>query len=212
MTKGTKRTPVMTKAYREWFTKTPKTRAKGLILFHPEVHQLGPSVADNVANLIQLYTQRTSLASVPPITLDGPGWGQSFEIVGALEPCHGNAGSSYEASRKGSTFKSLLIGLPFESAKRDHDPDHSKTLEGIIAHEITHLRWWNLEHGKEFTARVRALLKGCNFPPHSGWNNKTRAVMAECRQEAKEHMERVVERIRAEPLPTMMLQEKEARP
>jgi hypothetical protein len=181
----------MSKEYQEWFAKTPKTHVHGLTLFHPEVVQLGEGVAENVARLIQLYAQRISLASLPPITLDGPGWDQPFDIVGTLDPCSGDAGSSYAASRKGINYQSLLFMLPNELVKPNPDPDHSRKLEGIIAHEIVHLRWWNLQHGAEFTARVLALLKGCNFPAHSGWNKKTRAIMDECRQEHEEWCTRI---------------------
>ena len=59
-------------------------------------------------------------------------------------------------------YECLSLQLPDISSRSRRC--QTTTLEGTIAHEITHLRWQNLRHGPEFDARVLALLRGAQFP------------------------------------------------
>jgi hypothetical protein len=78
------------------------------------------------------------------------------------------------------------LALFAQARPDDRLPEHPQDIEGTIAHEVTHLRWWTLRHGAEL---VRALLRGATFPPHTSWKAETRQIMAATRQEMREWLE-----------------------
>src|SRR5262245_16507579 len=169
--------------------KIPHTLADGLTIYHPDVERLGPNVGETVIELIRVYARRASLTDIPPVTLSGKAWGAPWESIAASR-CGGDAGASYEESRRGIDYRCLALMLFDQPPPRDpRPPEHQRDIEGTIAHEVTHLRWWNLQHGPEFSARVRAPLKGATFPPHTSWKAETRQVMATTRQEMREWLE-----------------------
>ena len=173
----------------------PKTPIDGVILYHPDTPRLGPGVGDAVVRLIRLYAQRASLQEIPPVTLEGKAWAEPWETIAPMR-CGGNAGASHEEARRGIDYRNLALSLwdrpPVDPLGRP--PEHQQDIEGTIAHEVTHLRWWHLRHGEEFSARVRALLKGATFPPHTSWSVETRRIMATTRQEMREWLETILER------------------
>jgi hypothetical protein len=61
---------------------------------------------------------------------------------------------------------------------------HPQNVKGVIAHEMTHLRWQSLGHGPEFDARTLALLRGAKFPARGGWSKATLEIMRTARIEA----------------------------
>jgi hypothetical protein len=106
------------------------------------------------------------------------------------------AGPSKEEERRGRTYKCLFLGLPDRDWRRaGREEAHPRTLEGTIAHEIAHLRWWTLDHGTEFDARVLALLHGAQFPPRGGWSSKPLRIMREKRNETKAWLARRIARL-----------------
>jgi hypothetical protein len=167
----------------------PQTVVDGLTVFHPETTQLGPGVGEAVVQLIRQYAERASLCDLPPITLSGAAWGQPWEMVAPMW-CAGEAGPSDDEVRTGADYRCLALHLIERCPpKSSPPPAHPEDVEGTLAHEIVHLRWWRLRHGEEFSARVRALLRGATFPPHSGWSAATRRVMATTRREMQEWLE-----------------------
>ena len=159
-----------------------ETQVDGLTFYH-DVPALGPWVAKNIAAMILRYADLASLGHLPPITLSGIHFAKAWcEIVG-IEGCMGNSGPSEEERKRGGlVYECLFLQLPSVSSPRAEC--HPTTLEGVIAHEITHLRWKNLRHGTEFDARVLALLHGAKFPKRGGWNLATRHKVAQGREEA----------------------------
>jgi len=162
------------------------TPIAGLTLWHNVPH-LGPRVGENVAALIKQYAGRAGLKTLPPINLSGPGWDAPWQTLVTVDGCKGLSGpSNEELSAGGEMYWCLLIELPVETLDpiQRNDP-HPHTIEGTIAHEITHLRWSSLRHGPEFNARVIALLKGAVFPVRGGWKRITKQIMEEARQEVR---------------------------
>jgi hypothetical protein len=170
----------------------PQTVVDGLRLFHPETTRLGPGVGEAVVQLITRYAQRASVQDIPAVTLNGIAWAESWETVAPMR-CGGKAGPSDEEARYGADYRCLALELSDRSlpntSPHTYPPPHQEDVEGTIAHEIAHLRWWTLRHGDEFWARVRALLRGATFPSHSGWSAATKRVMATTRQEMREWFE-----------------------
>ncbi len=160
------------------------TPYEGLALHHT-VPGLGNGVAQRIVALIRFHADRASLHDVPPITLGGTGWDQSWEQMAQIEGCTGKSGPSKAELMEGVLpYRSLEISLPASTAMLQRCP-HPTTIEGTIAHEICHLRWPSLEHGPEFFARVLTLLRGARFPSRGGWSKTTSVIMAETRQEAR---------------------------
>ncbi len=161
------------------------TSVAGLTLWH-NVPNLGPRVVENIAALIKGYASRVSLKELPPITLSGPGWDTPWQSLVTVEGCRGNSGPGDEELRMGGMmYHCLDIILPDETPKpiELNRPDPS-TIEGVIAHEICHLRWPSLRHGPEFHSRVIALLKGAVFPVRGRWRRSTEQIMQLSRREA----------------------------
>lgn len=57
----------------------------------------------------------------------------------------------------------LLHNLVFINVKKIPD---EKALDNTIAHELVHLRFPYLAHGKRFNKYVRQVLRGKTFPPY----------------------------------------------
>lgn len=57
----------------------------------------------------------------------------------------------------------LLHNLVFINVKKIPD---EKALDNTIAHELVHLRFPYLAHGKRFNRYVRQVLRGKTFPPY----------------------------------------------
>ena len=117
------------------------TSVAGLTLWH-NVSNLGPGVGENVVALIKDYADRAGIEKLPPITLSGPGWDDSWQTLVTVDGCKGNSGPSDEELSFGEEmYTCLLIELPIENPHpiQRNDP-HPTTIEGTIAHEITHLR------------------------------------------------------------------------
>ena len=57
----------------------------------------------------------------------------------------------------------MLHNLVFINVKKIPD---EKALDNTIAHELVHLRFPYLAHGKRFNKYVRQVLKGKTFPPY----------------------------------------------
>jgi len=177
------------------------TVAGGFTLWH-DVESVGAGVASNVARLVALYAERAALRDVPPITLSGPGWDAPWETVSGLEGCSGNSGPSDEELRQGvepytclvvalpTADRRPLLGGPLEWLCRD-------TVDGVIAHEVTHLRWPRLRHGPEFYARTLALLRGATWPERGGWKRTTQDLMQQTRTEVEREYRRFAERLEA---------------
>ena len=164
--------------------KLTTTAAGDLTLWHT-VPVLGAGVADNIGSLIKWYAQRAGLRDLPPTTLQGPGWDKPWEELVRVEGCGGNSGpSDEEVASEGVSYSCLVIWLP--SSQPDALPyPEPRTIEGVIAHEVCHLRWTSLPHfTQEFTARVLALLRGATFPSRGGWSQRTKQIMQETRSEA----------------------------
>ncbi len=159
------------------------TPYEGLALHHT-VPGLGKGVAQQIVALIRLYADRASLHDIPPITLQGTGWDQSWEQMAQIEGCTGNSGRSNPELMEGvPPYRCLEISLPATTAMLQRWPN-PETIEGTIAHEICHLRWPSLDHGPEFFARVLALLRGARFPSRGGWSQTTNQIVAQTREEA----------------------------
>jgi hypothetical protein len=171
-----------------------RTAAEGMVLFHPEVAALGAGVASGVAALIRKYSEAASVSDLPPITLAGEGWDKPWATISLLTGCAGESGPSKEAEQAGVRYACLELSLPTTPAKmeRDRADLYRKTLENVVAHEITHLRWPRLEHSPEFEARVLALLRAARFPSHAGWSKATREIVKLARQEAITHGRRLL--------------------
>jgi hypothetical protein len=168
----------------------PQTRVDDLTLYHPDTMRLGPGVGESVARLVKRYAEQASLADIPPVTLSGTAWAQPWETLAPMRCC-GDAGASYDQSRRGVDYRRLMLVLFDQPRPEDPKwPEVRRDIETTIAHEVTHLRWWNLQHGLEFSARVRALLRGATFPPHSSWNAETKHKMATIRKEITTPRER----------------------
>jgi len=157
-----------------------QTEIDGLILYH-DVPVLGSAVAENVVLMIRHYADLASLDHLPPIQLSGINFAKPWSEIVKVEGCKGIAGPSKEERRYGVMYECLFLQLPDVSSRSRRC--HTTTLEGTIAHEITHLRWQNLDHGIEFYARVLALLRGAQFPKRGGWNLVTRKKVAQGREE-----------------------------
>ena len=164
----------------------PQTRVDDLTLYHPDTMRLGAGVGESVARLVKRYAEQASLADIPPVTLRGTAWAQPWETIVPMR-CNGNSGASYAQSRRGNNYRHLLLMFGDQPLPEDPPPlELRREIEPVIAHEITHLRWWYLPHGPEFNARVRALLHGVRFPPHSSWNTETKRRMATMRKDVQE--------------------------
>jgi hypothetical protein len=147
----------------------------GLALYY-QVPALGSGVADGLVELLRCYATRAGLQDLPPITLGGPGWDQSWDACLAHVGFSGSAGSSYEESRRGINNRALYLNFTANDSCLD-TAEGPRTLERTIAHEITHLRWWSLRHGFEFSARVRALMAGAKFSRTGGWARRTQEIV-----------------------------------
>ncbi len=158
-----------------------KTVWEGLVLYH-DVERLGEGVAEDVANLIRLYADRAGVRDLPPITLNGRTWQKPWAEVSGFIPVTGNAGSSREEEAHGDVYKCLELCIA-DSVSPQWTPAHAypENVEGVIAHEMTHLRWWKLRHGAEFDARTLALLHGAKFPAIGGWPKATHEIMRTAR-------------------------------
>ena len=66
----------------------------------------------------------------------------------------------------------LQHNLVFINVRKIHD---EKTLENTIVHELIHMRFPYLAHGKRFNKLVRKGLKGKTFPPYRK-RSKTAAI------------------------------------
>ena len=161
------------------------TSVAGLALSH-YVPRLGPMVAENVSTLIKHYANRAVLKELPPITLSGPGWDAPWQSLVTVDGCRGNSGPSDEELRMGGMmYQCLEIILPDKTPQPiESDRPDPSTIEGVIAHEICHLRWPSLRHGPEFHSRVIALLKGAVFPVRGRWRRSTEQIMQLSRREA----------------------------
>jgi len=167
-----------------------KTSVADLILWH-DVSSLGPGVADNVATLIRRYMDQAGIGQLPPITLSGSGWDAPWEALATVSGCSGCSGpSDAELMEGGQMYQCLTIRLP-EGTTQANLP-HTDTIEGVIAHEIAHLRWPSLKHGVEFYARVIALLKGATFPSKGGWGQSTKQAVKQARLEAQQWLSSVL--------------------
>ena len=175
-----------------------KTVFGGLELHH-EVERLGDGVAESVTNLVRLYAERASVSDVPQITLNGHAWQKPWTQIRDFIPVSGISGSTFEEEARGDTYTCLMLCIP------DHVPPgwasapvhpHPQDVEGVIAHEMTHLRWWNLRHGPEFDARTLALLRGAKFPASGEWSKVTLESMQQARMEAKKFWNDVIFRRR----------------
>ena len=160
-----------------------KTVCEGLELRH-EVARLGEGVAENVANLIHLYAHHASVGDVPPITLHGLAWQKPWAKIGAFVPMSGNAGSSFEEVARGAVCKCLALEIP-DRVSPGWTPSHAhpQNVEGVIAHQMTHLRWPRLRHGSEFDARTLALLRGAKFLARGRWSQATQEIVRKARIE-----------------------------
>ena len=169
------------------------TSTAGLILWH-YVPRLGPMVAERISTLIKHYADRAALKELPPITLSGPGWDSPWQSLVTVQGCSGNSGPSDEELRMGGRmYQCLEITLPAETPHPINlDRPDPSTIEGVIAHEISHLRWPSLRHGPEFHARVIGLLKGAVFPVRGGWKQSTKQIMEQARQEANDWYDKFV--------------------
>jgi hypothetical protein len=156
----------------------------GLDLYY-DVPALGDGVAEHVVSLIRLFADRAGLSDLPPITLQGEGWERPWAACAAHKGVGGQAGSSREEERHGDHYTCFILWF---TAPSPYDPDDDQgpaTLVRTVAHEVTHLRWWGLRHGPEFSARVRALLAGAQFPARGGWSRKTIAIVAAERENVR---------------------------
>ena len=154
---------------------------------HHDVETLGRGVADAVAGLIATYADRVALAQVPPITLQGPGWDAPWEKLREVDGCSGNSGPSDEEIRVGvEWYTCLVVALP-QPNRRPPSLEEicPRTVEGVIAHEVTHLRWRTLRHGPEFYARSLGLLRGATFPSRGGWSKSTHDTMNATREQVR---------------------------
>ncbi len=162
------------------------TSVAGLTLWH-DVPQLGTGVAENVVGLIKHYADGAALEEIPPISLSGSRWDAPWQTLVTVDGCIGNSGPSDVELLAGSEMYTCLeIRLP---EKTPHPielerPD-PRTIEGVIAHEITHLRWPSLRHGPEFDSRVIGLLRGAVFPLRGGWKRSTKQIMEQARREVR---------------------------
>lgn len=168
-----------------------RTQIDGLVLLHAV--PLGEGVASNIARLVRRYAELAGLTDIPSITLDGELWAEPWDTVALCPTVHGNSGPSAEEARLGRDYRCFFLS-PTPQHPADDDPKHPEGIEGTIAHEITHLRWWNLQHGPEFYARVRGLLRGATFPPAGGWPRATHDVMRETRAETAAWLARLLAR------------------
>jgi len=159
------------------------TTYEGRALNHV-VPRLGNGVAEQIVTFIRLYANRASLRGIPPVTLQGTRWDESWDDLAKIEGCTGNSGPSRAELLEGVLpYRCLQISLHTNTATIRGYP-HPTTIEGTIAHEICHLRWPSLEHGPEFFARVLALLRGAVFPSHGVWRQVTKQIMAQTRTDA----------------------------
>jgi len=162
------------------------TSVAGLTLWY-NVPNLGPRVVESIAAQIKGYAGRVSLKELPPITLSGPGWDTPWQSLVTVEGCRGNSGPSDEELRSGGMmYQCLEIILPEKTSQSiELDRPDPSTIEGVIAHEICHLRWPSLRHGPEFYSRVIGLLRGAVFPLRGGWKRSTKQIMKQARREAR---------------------------
>jgi hypothetical protein len=161
-----------------------KTVIEGLTLYH-EVPNLGSGVAENITAMIKHYGSLASRDQLPPVSLLGAAFAEPWDTLIEIEGCSGNSGPSDEELRNGSEwYECLALAVPASTSPRFEF--HPTTLEGVIAHEIAHLRWRQLRHGPEFNARVLGLLRGANFSPRGRWSRSTEKTMAQTRREIRE--------------------------
>jgi hypothetical protein len=163
------------------------TQVGGLLVYHA-VDALGPGVAEAATQLIRLYAGRAGLGaqSLPPITLSSDGWDAPWDEV-SDRAWSGNAGPAWTAKDQ---YRCLSFTLEARDPRRSRDTED--TPEKVIAHEIVHLRWWTLRHGREFEARVTALLHGAQFPPRGAWTRAAQRLVAAGREEYDEWMRNLV--------------------
>src|SRR5262245_33313767 len=132
------------------------------------------TTARNVAGIVKRYAERAGVIEIPLVTLSGGSlsggswWSRPWDEIAQWQAFYGEAGPSRKAEQHGVYYRCLDL-MPNESPHPSLlDPkrlkDHPKDIVGVIVYEIAHLRWWNLPHGLEFSARVRALLRGAQFP------------------------------------------------
>lgn len=165
-----------------------KTETKDSILYH-DVTVLGAGVAENITVTIKRYADLVSLEQLPLITLSGARFAERWDDIKNVSGCRGNAGPSNEELRHGLDYRCLFLEIsssppPYSSRV------HPTNLEGTIAHEIVHLRWFSLTHGPEFDARVLAILRGASFSNHRGrWNKTTEKIIAQARKETHEWLQ-----------------------
>ena len=96
-------------------------------------------------------------------------------------------GPSDEEIRVGvEWYTCLVVALP-QPNRRPPSLEEicPRTVEGVIAHEVTHLRWRTLRHGPEFYARSLGLLRGATFPSRGGWSKSTHDTMNATREKVR---------------------------
>lgn len=154
-------------------------QADGLLVHH-DVDALGPGVLETAIEMIRLYAGRAGLdeQDIPPITFSLDGWDAPWSEVsgwswdGAAGPGFGTAKSQYRC------LVFILLRCPMTGLSTP------RTARGVIAREICHLRWWGLRSGREFDARVTALLRGAQFPPRGrAWTPATHRLVGAGREE-----------------------------
>lgn len=152
--------------------------------------------AENLTSLVDLIGQYQRLAGVPdpfpPITLWGPGWDKRWESICRIEGVAGNAGPDWNSPDQ---YQCFVLCLP-KNPRGPEPGDNPGTLEGTIAHEMAHLRWWDLREGPEFEARVGALLRGAQFPPPGGrWSQRTILLVKQERERIRTFWQRRLEEL-----------------
>jgi hypothetical protein len=91
------------------------------------------------------------------VTLEGGVWSRPWSEIEALEGFGGCIGDP-----DGSEYDRFILREPTSlrlAAKESLVGPCPMTAEGVIAHEIVHLRWPELNHGDEFWEKTLALLK-----------------------------------------------------
>lgn len=144
---------------------------------------LGADVARNIGHLIRTYAERVGLQDIPPVILGGQFlWSEPWEAVIRWPQFRGDVGHSNDDS----------LYLEPNPDPDDVERAHPENLEGTIAHEMAHVRW-DLDHGAEFWARVRALMCGAIFPRDRGWPRETDEILRRARAEVVAWQARVNE-------------------
>lgn len=139
-----------------------RTHRHGVELFHTVL--LGEGMAEHLVGLLKKYAHRARVV-LPLVTLEGNVWSRSWSEIESLEGFGGRVGEPdspehdrfilREPTALRLAAKESIVGLC------------PMTLEGIIAHEIVHIRWPELDHGDIFWERTLGLLRGDVFsPPH----------------------------------------------